>query len=65
MRPDPQIELTDHRPGVLGRRDFLRGVAGAGAAMALSSSLVPQAAAHKSGGLPQTITEAAKLIQTN
>jgi len=43
----------------------LRGLAGAGAMMALSPSLVRQAAAHKSAlGLPGTITEAATLIQT-
>ena len=65
MRSNAGIATAHHQPGALRRRDLLRGMVGAGAAMALSSSLLPQAAAHKShSGLPQTIAEAAKLIQT-
>jgi aspartyl-tRNA(Asn)/glutamyl-tRNA(Gln) amidotransferase subunit A len=66
MRSDREIEAAHHQLGTLRRRDFLRGLVGAGATMALSSSLVPQAMAHKShAGLPQTIAEAVKLIKTN
>jgi aspartyl-tRNA(Asn)/glutamyl-tRNA(Gln) amidotransferase subunit A len=65
MRPDESPETSDHQPGAMRRRDILRGLVGAGAMMALSPSLVRQAAAHKGAlALPQTITEAAKLIHT-
>ena len=54
-----------HQPGSMRRRDVLRGMIGGGAMMALSPSLVHQAEAHDSDRtLPQTITEAAKLIRT-
>jgi hypothetical protein len=54
-----------HQPGSIRRRDVLRGMIGGGAMMALSPSLVHQAEAHDSDcTLPQTITEATKLIRT-
>lgn len=65
MRPDESPVASNDRTGTLRRRDLLRGLAGAGAMMALSPSLVRPAAAHSSAlGLPGTIAEAARLIQT-
>jgi aspartyl-tRNA(Asn)/glutamyl-tRNA(Gln) amidotransferase subunit A len=53
------------QPGSIRRRDVLRGIAAGGTMMVLSPALVQQAGAQNSDGtLPQTITEAAKLIRT-
>ena len=54
-----------HQPGSLRRRDVLRRMAGGGALLALSPSLTHEAEAHgRDRSLPETITEAAKLIRT-
>jgi len=56
---------TPHQPSAMRRRDVVRGLVGGGAMLALAPALDHPAAAHDHDRtLPQTITEAARLLRT-